>query len=185
VYEQGDAIVKQAAVDTHQLCVALVKLLHHPRCSAPRSAAQRTLLLLSDADSRLKERIGDLKTQEMLKVKFIQHEMRETAKLESQRFAEPEPELEQAVANQEDVGYWNYQAYDGEWEFIPPGADAAAEAAKPNYIDIDNLLEQSALAQSRKEGLKKLDDLTQAYKAALVKLIMVRFQASSVSSRCF
>lgn len=87
VYEQGDMIVKQAAVDTYQLCVALVKLLHHPRCSAPRSAAQRTLLLLSDADTRLKERIGELKMEEMLKVKFIQHEMRETAKLESQKYS--------------------------------------------------------------------------------------------------
>ena len=85
---------------------------------------------------------------------------------------EPEPEPEQAVRDQEDQGYWKYQMYDGEWEFVPPGGGSAAEAPKPNFIDIENLLEQSTLAESRKAGLRKLDDLTREYKAVLVQLIM-------------
>ena len=194
LYEQGDSIVRQAAVDVHQLCSSLVKLLHHPRCSAPRSAAQRTLACLGDGDGRLKERIKGLKLQEMEKVKEVQREMREQGRTESvSRFPapenepepytmEPEPEPEPASKPPEAAGTWRYEKVDGEWEYLPPGADAAAEAAKPNYLQLEELLEQSHLAQSRKEGLKKLEDLTQAYRAALIKLIMAD-EASKIDNQ--
>ena len=61
---------------------------------------------------------------------------------------------------------------DGEWEYVVTDEKAAIDAATPNLLHLQELLEQSRLAQSRKEGLQKLHNLTQAYKAALVKLIM-------------
>eukprot|EP01043_Picozoa_sp_COSAG02_P013041 COSAG02_NODE_515_length_20817_cov_61.106960_5_plen_1991_part_00 len=184
LYEQGDAIVRQAAVDTDQLCASLVKVLHRPRCSAPRVAAQRALSCLSEGDLRLAERIKNLKAQEMQKARDSHRQMREQMCIASDRLEpqldEPKPELQpksgsalkQAEISGHLPGKWRYEMTDGEWEYVARGESAAMDAVKPNFLHLEELLEQSRLAQSRKEGLQKLDNLTQTYKAALVKLIM-------------
>ena len=179
-YKQGDAIVQQAAVDTDQLCASLVKLLHRPRCSAPRFAAQRALSCLSEGDTRLAERIKNLKSTERQKLKVSHQQMREQGRIASGRLEpqlpEPEPAAEPAPKHAENSGHlrgkWRYEMTDGEWEYVVTDEKAAIDAATPNLLHLQELLEQSRLAQSRKEGLQKLHTLTQAYKAALVKLIM-------------
>ena len=179
-YQQGDAIVQQAAVDTDQLCANLVKLLHRPRCSASRFAAQRALSCLSEGDTRLAERIKNLKSTEMQKLQVFHQQMREEGHIASGRLEpqmpEPEPPGEPAPKQADNSGHlhgkWRYEMTDGEWEYVVTDEKAAKIAPTPNLLHLEELLEQSRLAQSRKEGLKKLDDLTHAYKAALVKLVM-------------
>lgn len=177
VYEHGDAIVRQAAVDNDRLCAGLVKLLHRPRCSAPRSAAQRTLACLSAGDTRLAEKIKKLKAQEMQEAKELQRQIREQGRTACSGFhppaeSESEPEPEPAPNQAANLGRWRYAMVDGEWEYVASGQDGAMDTAKPDHLQLGKLLEQSDLAQSRKEGLQKLDTLTQAYNSALVKLIM-------------